>query len=199
MKLGLFGGTFNPPHIGHVALAKSAVEELSLDKLILMPARIPPHKALPGDSASLEERYDMSSIAASLIPRCEASRLEMDRDSKSYTAETLARLCELYPGAGIVILMGGDMLLTLDRWYHASSILARAEIASAARDEGEAPLLIKKKEELENVFGAKVTLLSHKMISISSSEIREALAAGKESDFLPPEVAGYIRKRNLYR
>ena len=199
MKLGLFGGTFNPPHAGHIALAESAVRELRLTRLLLMPAFIPPHKSLPRGTASVEERFEMASIAASLIPRCEASRLELERGDKSYTSDTLRELHGRCPGAKIVLLVGGDMLLTLDRWHKAETIFRLASIAAAARDGEELPLLLEKKRELEDRWGARVTLLSHRVVPVSSSEIREKIAKGEEAPFLPPEIAAYIRERNLYR
>ena len=199
MKLGLFGGTFNPPHAGHVALARSAVRELRLSRLLLMPAFLPPHKNLPRDTASTEERYEMASIAASLVPRCEASRLELDRGDRSYTSDTLLELHELYPKAGIVLLVGGDMLMTLDRWHESETIFRLASVAAAARDEDEFPRLQEKKRDLEERCGARVVLLSHRVVPVSSSGIREQIAAGEETPFLPPEIAAYIRERGLYR
>lgn len=199
MKLGLFGGTFNPPHAGHIALARSAVRELRLSKLLLMPAFIPPHKALPQDTASAEERYEMAAVAASLIPRCEASRLELERADRSYTSDTLRELAALYPQAKIVLLVGGDMLLSLDRWHEADTIFRLASVAAAARDEEELPLLREKKRDLEERCGAKVTLLSHVIVPVSSSEIREELARGEDTPLLPPEIGAYIRERKLYR
>lgn len=199
MKLGLFGGTFNPPHAGHIALAKSAVRELRLSRLILMPAAVPPHKELPRETASAEERYEMTAIAASLIPKCEASRLELERGDRSYTSDTLRELRELYPEAKLVLIVGGDMLMTLDHWREAEAIFRMASIAAAARDGEELPLLQKKKKELEDSFGAKVRLLSHRVVPVSSSELRAKLAAGEETPLLPPEIGAYIRERNLYR
>ena len=198
MRIGLFGGTFNPPHAGHIALAKSAVKELSLSKLLLMPAFIPPHKPLPPGSADAEERFEMTALAAESIPGGEASRLELQREERSYTVDTLRELREIYPEDEIFLIVGGDMFLSLDHWFRAQEIFRLARIAAAAREEEELPLLEKQKGELERRFGARVTLLSHRVLRVSSSEIREAVARGGECPLLPEKIREYIRERKLY-
>ena len=123
MRIAVFGGTFNPPHLGHMAAAEACIEALSLDRLILMPTRVPPHKDLPAGSATPEQRLEMCRIAAVQIPRCEVSDLELRREGLSYTADTVEELAAHYPGDTLWLVMGTDMLLSFDRWREPERIL----------------------------------------------------------------------------
>ena len=117
MRIGIFGGTFNPPHRGHVTIARAAVEQLSLDKLLVIPAGIPPHKQLPEGSASNEQRYEMAVLLAGAVGKCAvADDRELRREGKSYTADTLLQLREEYPEDELWLLMGSDMFLSLHTW-----------------------------------------------------------------------------------
>ena len=113
MKIAMYGGTFNPIHLGHMNAAKAVVEGLQLDKLLLMPANVPPHKALPEGSASPAQRLEMCRMAASQLDRVEACPLELERTGPSYTVDTLAELHNRYPGAQFWLVVGTDMVLSL--------------------------------------------------------------------------------------
>ena len=135
MKLGIYGGTFNPPHTGHLTAARSALEALELDRLVLLPAAQPPHKVLPPGAPSAEQRLDMTAIAADalLLPgRVEASALELKRPGVSYTADTLRQLREQEPDAQLWLLMGADMFLSFQNWREPDVIARLAGICAFA-------------------------------------------------------------------
>jgi len=203
MKLGLFGGTFNPPHNGHRMLAKKAVVTLGLDRLILMPAGIPPHKIMPENTAGQEDRFRMTCLLADSLKKegiqTEVSRLELERDGKSYTSDTLRTLREEYPEDEITLIMGGDMFLSLDRWHEAEAIFSLARIAAAAREGEEWNRMLKKKKEYEKIFSARVTLLEGDVLELSSTDIRNSMEKGEAQLLLPPEVAAYAEEKKLYR
>ena len=137
MKIGIFGGTYNPPHLGHMAAAKAAIETLHLDKLLLIPDRIPPHKELPENPVSNEDRLAMTRIMGDRLD-CpdvvEVSDLEMHRTGKSYTADTLRQLRQVYPTDELWLMMGTDMFLTLHSWYQPEEILKRSGILTFGRN-----------------------------------------------------------------
>ena len=118
MKIGIYGGTFNPPHLGHMEAARTAIQVLGLDKLLLIPAGVPPHKAMPEGSPDQDQRLEMTRLAAEqtgLDNKVEVLDIELRREGRSYTAETLAQLKEQYPEDELWLLMGTDMFLTLHR------------------------------------------------------------------------------------
>ena len=132
-RIGIYGGTFNPPHIGHILAASQAIETLKLDKLLLIPDRIAPHKDLPDNSATPEQRLEMLRIAAAGIPKMEVSSLELDREGPSYTFETVSQLRLRHPQAELFLLMGADMFLSFENWRRAEQIAREVTIAVAYR------------------------------------------------------------------
>ena len=205
MKIGIYGGTFNPPHLGHLTSARFALEELKLDKLLFVPAALPPHKTLPGESASPQERWEMIYLAADslLLPgRVEACDLEMHRTGKSYTSDTLAQLREQYPEDELWLLMGSDMFLTLPSWHEPERILSLAGAAAFARTQSdEGARLDAQVRYLRETYGAKVQVIPLPRITeVSSTALRDLLAAGDASaaEYLPPAVYGYILMHGLY-
>ena len=203
MKIGVYGGTFNPPHLGHLAAARAAVEKLGLDKLLLIPAAVPPHKQLPQETPALEHRMAMAEKMADalLMPKvAEVSRLELEREGKSYTSDTLEAIHKQYPGAQLWLIMGTDMFLTLHQWHDPAEILKLAGICAFGRKEqdGEA-VFAPQRTFLEGTYGAKVvTLTLSDLVDISSTQLRELLAGGKGAEYLHPSVYGYILMNGLY-
>lgn len=203
MKIGIYGGTFNPPHLGHLAAARTAMDALKLDKLLLMPAAIPPHKVLPADSPSKEHRLAMVEIMAdsmNLPGRVEVSSLEMDREGKSYTSDTLEAIHKQYPDAELWLLMGTDMFLTLHHWHDPGTITRLAGICAFGRTEqdGEA-VFAPQREYLSKHLGAKVVNITLPgLVDISSTQLRELLSREKGSEYLLPAVYGYILMHRLY-
>ena len=201
MNIGIYGGTFDPPHWGHITAARAAMEQLGLDKLVLIPDRVPPHKALPEGSASPEQRLEMAALAtAELGKRTEVSDRELRRDGPSYTSDTLAALREEYPEDTLWLLMGSDMFLSLQTWHAPEEIMALARIAPFRREaEDESAAFAAQKARLERAYGAQIRIVQNPEVrELSSTEVRAALAAGRGSDLLPPAVYGYVLREHLY-
>ncbi|MBQ3090564.1 MAG: nicotinate (nicotinamide) nucleotide adenylyltransferase [Oscillospiraceae bacterium] len=203
MKIGIYGGTFNPPHLGHMAAAVSAANVLSLDKLLLIPAGVPPHKTMAEGSASNRQRLEMTGLMADRlglkIP-VEVLSLEMDREGKSYTSMTLRELRAIYPEDELWLLMGTDMFLTFHCWYEPEVIARLAGLCAFGRTEkdGEA-LFAPQRDYLSRKYGARiVTLTLPNMVEASSTQIRQALAQGGGEDYLDPSIWGYILSNRLY-
>ena len=200
MRIGIFGGTFNPPHNGHVTLARAAAEQLALDRLLIMPACVPPHKPLP-DRVTPQQRYAMAELMAAPVGRCaQASDIELHRTGKSYTSDTLQTLHEQYPDAELWLLMGSDMFLSLHTWHEPEVICALAHIAAFSRvEEDIRAAMERQKQTLKQQYRAEVALLNNpQLIELSSTDVRAALAAGRGSELVPEAVWGYIRREHLY-
>lgn len=201
MKIGMFGGTFNPPHMGHVTMARAAVEQLGLDKLLLIPAGIPPHKELPRGSATSAQRFEMVELMAGAVGKCAvADDRELHREGKSYTADTLLQLREENPEAELWLLMGSDMFLSLHTWHAPDSICCEANIAAFSRnEEDERTAFEAQKARLEAAYNARVVILDNPdLIEISSTELREGLPADEGEELLPTAVWGYVQREHLY-
>ena len=197
-RIGIYGGTFNPPHIGHIQAAKQAVEALHLTKLLVIPDRIAPHKCMPCNSASPRQRLEMLRIALEGQARVEVSDIELDREGPSYTFETVAQLKALYPEAELVLLMGTDMFLSFHSWKNPQFILENAVLGIFYRGEkGEAAAIEAKKKEME-AEGARIELVKNQVIHISSTQMRRLLAFRCAGELLPEGVLDYIRENYLY-
>lgn len=191
MKIGVFGGTFNPPHNGHVRLAKAAADELKLDKLLVIPSCIPPHK-IAAKLADGQERLEMCRLAFGCDPRFEVSPMELERGSRSYTVETLRELKALYPDSELYFIVGSDMLESFDKWYLWQEILSLSVLCAASRDEGYSPDLSRFGKLAE-----RIKIITLDPLEVSSTQIRNS--AGEVSpELLDPKVAAYIREHGLY-
>lgn len=203
MKIGIYGGSFNPPHLGHLAAARAAVSALGLDRLVFVPAGLPPHKELPAGSPTPGQRLAMTEIAADqlLLPEVtEVWDVELRRAGRSYTADTLEAAAERWPEAELWLLMGTDMFLTLHQWHEPERILALAGVCAFGRTEadGEA-VFAPQREYLSKTYGARMTTISIPgLVDVSSTRMREELAAGAGREFLPEAVYGYILREKLY-
>lgn len=203
MKIGIYGGTFNPPHLGHFAAAQTAIDALKLDKLLLMPAAVPPHKVLPEDSPSKEHRLAMverMADAMDLHGRVEVSTLEMDRAGKSYTSDTVEEIHKRYPKAELWLLMGTDMFLTFHLWHDPGAITRLAGICAFGRteDDGES-VFAPQREFLQKKYNARVvTITLPGLVDVSSTQLRDLLAREKGREYLLPSVYGYILMNRLY-
>lgn len=194
MKLGIYGGTFNPVHLGHIHLLREVRRLTDMDKILVMPDRVPPHKAA-SDLASGQVRAQMLRLAVRDIDGAEVSMLELDKEGKSYTYLTLRELKQLYPDDTLYLIMGADMLLTFREWRNWEEILSNAHLIAAARDDGEYEALKKAAAELGNADVLKIEPLP-----MSSTDVREAVKAGQPIDgMVPAEVARYIVEHGLYR
>ena len=201
MKLGVYGGTFNPIHLGHVHILKEFIRRLGLDKVLLIPAGTPPHKAAP-DLAGAEDRLSMCALAAKEIGEApvEASSIEIDRAGKSYTADTLSLLHGQNPDDELYLLMGEDMFLTLHQWVRPAEICRQAILCVSPRSEDGFERLLLQKQRLETEFAASCKIEDIPYVPVSSTEIRERVRQGKDlSQLVPPEVEAYIAAHGLYR
>jgi len=203
--LGILGGSFNPPHAGHLALARDARRELGLDLVLLMPLHTPAHKAADGDPGP-EHRLEMTMLAAATEPGVEASALEMQRSGPSYTADTLAEIHDADPDAELTFIVGADTALTLPEWRRPGAVLALARLAVANRPGSERGEVLQTLQAIpvEALPGAphaapELVFLSMTPVEASSTEVRERLAAGEPLDgLLAPAVERYIVERGLY-
>ena len=197
-RIGIYGGTFNPPHIGHLEAARCAVETLKLDRLLLIPDRVAPHKVMPQGSPTPQQRLEMLRVAARGMEKIQVSDLELQREGPSYTCDTVAALRREYPAAELILLMGSDMLESLLQWNNSRQILANVSLACFFRGaKGEKERVQAAKKDLE-AAGAKVTLIGNPVIDISSTQLRRMLVFQCAGPFLPPGVEAYIRKNGLY-
>lgn len=205
MKTGIYGGTFNPIHLGHMQAAAFAAKELGLEQLVLIPAGIPPHKAMAQDSPESCHRLAMTQLAAERVQLetgipVVVSDMEINREGKSFTSDTLTIWKEEHPDDELVLFMGTDMLTTFTEWHEPQTIAALAQICSFARGAEDKAALLAAKAVVESQYeGAQVTVLDlPEIVEISSSELRESLAAGRGREYLDGAVYGYILRMGLY-
>lgn len=196
-KIALFGGTFDPIHNGHIRLAAEFARRLKLDKVILMPTYVPPHKVKP-EMAPAADRLEMCRLAAGNDPLFTVSDLEISRGGASFTADTLETLCGQYPEARWYLITGADMFLTMGTWWRFEDIAATAVLCAAPRDGVSMAELEAYAARLE-AEGAVCALENIPLTPLSSTEIREKLRRGEAVDQLvPAAVAGYIAAKRLY-
>lgn len=198
-KIGIFGGSFNPPHLGHILAVREFQRQLSLDRVLLVPSAVPPHKRLTNNFASAQERLEMTRLAARELPFAEVCDLELHREGPSYTADTIAELRSRYPKDRLILLMGTDMLLSFTSWYHPERIVQEASLAVALRDDTDHEKLHNCAKALKKELGAKVTLMDNRILPHSSTSVRAMLAFDCGESYLDPAVFAYLREKGLYR
>ena len=196
-KIAMFGGSFNPPHIGHLELAQAFIDRLSLDKLLLIPVFSPPHKS-GSEMASAQHRLNMCKLLEKYNNKIEVSDIEVIRGGSSYTVDTLKALKALYPDDELFLIIGADMYMSLQSWYQPEQICSLAKICTVSRNSDDT-------QELENHsrflkrFGCESVILDERVKTVSSTQIRNYLKSGKSLDNLVvPEVYEYIRCNKLY-
>ncbi len=192
-KIGIFGGSFNPPHNGHVNIAINTKNELMLNKMIIMPTGTSPHK----DKAkvSFEDRYEMCRLAFSGYPDFEVSDMEGRTRGRNYTIDTLRILKKQYPSnSQFHLLIGADMLFYFEQWYKYESILKECTVVAVARENGQYVDMLEYATEL-----GRVKVLNLPVRVVSSSQIRDNVENNIPIDSLVPEKVGqYIKEKNLY-
>lgn len=197
-SVGLLGGTFNPPHIGHLVCAMEAREQLGLDAVWLVPTSVPPHKLIEVEPGA-EERVRLCELAAASEPRMTVSRIELDREGPSYTVDTLRALYDDVAGDTLTFILGGDQALGLPTWHEAEALPELTRFAVAEREGvGRQDIL----DRLSGLPGAveRVVFFAMPRLDVSSSLIRQRVAAGQPIRHLVPEaVATRIREAGLYR
>lgn len=196
MRIGIMGGTFNPPHNGHLHAAQQAVKALRFDRLLLIPDNIPPHKTMPEHSATSMQRLEMTRCMAEEIPHAQVTDMELTRGGRSYTVDTLRRLKETYPDSILYFIMGTDMLLSFDHWREPENICRLAHLVVIARDECDRRAIARKASWLKQTWQAQVEIVDCPALPVSSTEIRADRARCRE--MVPEKVFAYITAHQLY-
>lgn len=199
-RRGVFGGSFDPPHNGHVNLVRQVYEKAVLDEIIVMPAGISPFKKdmerIPASGAA---RYEMCRLAFGDMPYVTVSAYEISQPEVSYTVNTMRHLRELYPKDKLYLIVGGDMLLSFDKWKNYVEILSICGLTAVSRKkDGEDAVLLGKKAESLRKYGS-VEVLSIDTLEVSSTEIRKKIKKSSDiSCYVPQNVVQYISEHKLY-
>ena len=198
MRLGILGGTFSPPHLGHLLLAQEAMEKAKLSKIIFIPCGNPPHKNAE-DVIESHLRFEMVNRAIMGNPDFEISDIEVVSKEPSYTAKTLEKLQMIYPQDTLCFIIGADSLCNIDSWYSPQDVFNRAEIIAAYRGGADMSEFNRAVLRCEEKYNAKITTIEMK-VNMSSSDIRERVRLGKSVRYmLCPAVAEYIEENGIYK
>ncbi len=196
MKILLFGGTFDPPHFGHIELLKSSIETVNPDKVVIMPTGIPPHKYAKAASAHI--RLEMCKCFLNVFGNLQIDDEEIKRGGKSFTVDTVAYLQNKYKGAEIAMSLGSDMILMFHEWHKYEELLENVQIVVHCRA-SEDILPVQKYVQNLNSKGADVVIAKARIKEISSTEIREMVAQNSDiSKLVPLHVEQCIKKHNIY-
>ncbi len=196
-KLGIFGGTFNPPHKGHLKLAEQFMDLLELDRMVIIPACIPPHK----DAPQLASGTDRMALCRSLFrgPGFEFSDMELLRGGRSYTSDTVRILQDAHPSDALYLIMGSDMLVTLHAWHEPLEIVRRCRICAATRGDLHRAQLEAYVQEHFPSFQDRFIIAGIEPVVISSTRLRAQIAAGADvRDYLTDGEIAYIAEKGLY-
>lgn len=197
-KVGILGGTFDPVHLGHLILAENAYSQFGLDVVLLMPSGNPPHKSV-GEITNAEHRNTMVQLAIDDNRHFKLSVFEQERDGYIYTADTLKLLRENNEDCDYYFIVGGDALMSMDKWYQPERIFANATILGAIRDDVDDTALAQRADEFKQKYNADIRLLKIPNIAISSSGIRDNVKGGKSIKYMvPKDVERYIYNNKLY-
>ena len=197
MKIAIYGGSFNPPHLGHVEAARTVASALAPDRLLIVPASVPPHKELADGSPTAQQRLELCRLAFADIPGAEISEMELRREGKSYSYDTVRLLREENPDAQLILVVGTDMLLSFEKWYQFRYLLENCTLAVLARGEDDLNEL-RAAAYLRTTYDADVTVLPHEPIAISSETIRERLETRGGEDYLSDAVYAEIIRHRYY-
>ena len=197
-KIGILGGTFNPIHNAHLLLGECAREQFGLDRIIFLPTGVSYLKE-GMDIPSGEIRYQMAKLATQDNPYFTCSRIDIDRQGNTYTADTIVELKKMYPGDELYFIAGGDTLEGMENWVRPEEIFSQAVILAAVRDETDEKRIEELASRLKERFGADIRTLGFRRIDISSSDIRERFRNGRSVRYyLPDACIEFARLKNLY-
>ena len=197
-RIGIYGGSFDPPHVGHIQAAQYACEVLDLDTLLVIPACVPPHKQTSVVSASPDQRLKMLQMCFSGQEKVQVSDLELRRGGVSYTYETVEQLRQEYPNAELILLMGTDMFASFKTWRHPDRILKNASLAVLHRGEQNEDAVIDRQKTALGAMATPIYTVENPVTAISSTNLRRMLAFGCGDAFLLPPVSAYIRANGMY-
>lgn len=198
MRLCIYGGSFNPPHVGHAAAVRAAQREANLDEVRVIPAAMPPHKALASGSPGAEERLELCRLAFGDLPGVTVSDLELRREGKSYTVDTVRAIRAEEPDAELCLLVGTDMLRTFDEWREFQTILQNVTLLASARDDDELETVRFHAARLEREYGARVEVIETPPLPLSSTQIRRLLPERHGAEFLAATVYARVVRKRLY-
>ena len=195
-KIGLFGGSFNPVHKGHLNLAEWIKNTLNLDKVIFIPSGEAPHKS-SAEYADAESRYEMCRLATESYPYFEVSDFEIKREGKSYSIYTVKHFKEKYPSDELFLMVGSDMLLSFDKWFMYKDILKLVTLTAVSREGTDFELLQKTAQNLKG-YG-RVIVVNNQAFPVSSTKLRKMLKNKEDiSCYLNEKVVKYIMLKKLY-
>lgn len=196
MRVGILGGTFDPPHYGHLILAELAADSLALDRVLFAPAADPPHKG--GLRASAQHRVALVERAIAGNPRFALSRVDLDRPGPHYSVEMVQLVQAEFPGAALIFLIGGDSLRDLPTWSRPDELIKRVRLGVMRRP-GSAPDLTQLEREIPGL-GERIDWIDAPQIEISASALARRVAAGLSIRYQTPDaVRAYIEDHQLYR
>lgn len=198
MRIAIFGGSFNPPHLGHIQAAAEATRQLSAERLAVIPTAKSPHKPEAPLSPEPEVRLALARLAFADLPGAEVSDMELKRGGTSFTADTLEKLHSTNPGDEFFLLIGSDMLESFETWSRFEDILRLATLAVFDREKDESRKLSQMCERLGALYGAKTVIIDHEPTVISSTELRRLLGQRQGNELLPEPVYAEIIKRRYY-
>ena len=196
MRIGIYGGAFNPPHLGHIHAAEHARQALHLDKLLLIPSCVSPHKQLPSHSPTAAQRLEMTRLAAG--EGMQVSDIELSRGGTSYTYETVLQLKKAHPEDELVLCMGTDMFLSFLTWKNPEIILENVSLGVFYRGEKGEKEKIEAQRVLLQSRGATIYITENPVLDISSTQLRRMLVFGCADSFLDPKVSAFIQEQKLY-
>ncbi|HTV12328.1 MAG TPA: nicotinate-nucleotide adenylyltransferase [Acidimicrobiales bacterium] len=191
-RIGIFGGTFDPIHVGHLVAAVNARHALKLDRVVLVVANVPWQKVGARQVTPAEDRFELVRAAVGGVPGLHASRLEIDRGGPSYTADTVSQLAEIYPSAELFVIVGWDVSAELGTWERLDEVRDKASLVVVNRPGTPAPADLRQQ-------GWRLEEVSVPNLEISSTDLRARAATGRPLDYLVPEAAvRVIQERGLY-
>ena len=198
MRVLIYGGSFNPPHRGHEAALHSAVTAVRPDRILVVPAGMPPHKVLAGNSPDEDARLRLAELAFLDEPGTEVSDIEIRRLGKSYTVDTLQEIADRFEDAEFYFLVGTDMLLSMEKWYQFDQILSACTLVALPRDEGDYPEMEKTAGMLRRAYGARVILIRKNPLPMASTDLRASLSLRQGRDRLSDPVYSEIIRCRYY-
>ena len=199
MKTALYGGSFNPPHLGHFRVAETVSKVFEPDTFLIIPDNLPPHKELAEGSPPPRARLAMCRIAFRTLSGVTVTDMELRRRGKSYTSDTVAQLRREKPEDELILVIGTDMLVSFQQWHEYRMILSQCTLAVLAREDGDAEEIRTAAQILREKDGAKIVQVSYEPYPASSTEIRAALLRGERPEALDEEVYRYIAEHHYYQ
>ena len=198
MRIGIYGGTFNPPHIGHLQSARAAAKQLGLELLLIVPAGIPPHKELAEGTPPAWMRLEMAQAAFLSEPHTIVTDIEIRNSGPGYTIDTVNAIKTEYPGSQLFLLVGTDMYLTLDTWKDSVTLLKTITPAVFSRSFEDTERISLYSEDLQKRFGVQTEIVTNCVVEISSSSLRELLPKREGAGYITDTTYSYIIKYRLY-